>query len=225
MTWTTRQLIERLEVRLRQNLPGRKAQRRFSPELSYGRHSGPVAHDARSAAVMALLYPGPQGWNLPLIVRPDDSPTHAGQISFPGGISEAGESVERTALRELHEEIGIDGPGVEVLGRLTAVYVFNSNFLVTPVVGVHRGHVQFRLCPSEVADVIELPIDHLLDSSHYGQHVIQRGDVSFAAPHIRFGKHLIWGATSMMLGELIEVLGHVGGGPTPLFNHPSQLDP
>lgn len=204
--WTTQQLTERLTARLSKTLPGRRAQRRFSPELSYGRHSGPVAHDARSAAVMALLYPGQHGWMLPLIVRPHDSPAHAGQISFPGGISEAGESVEQTALRELEEEIGIAGQAVEVLGRLTPVYVFNSNFLVTPVVGVHRGPMEFRLCPSEVADVIELPIEHLLDAAHYGEHVIRRGDISFTAPHIRFADHLIWGATSMMLGELIEVL-------------------
>lgn len=201
-----KELIDLFRVRLDETLPGRLAQRRFAPELSFGRHTGPAAHDTRLAAVLALFYLDCDHWKLPLILRPDDSPSHAAQISFPGGVAEPGETSEQTALRELNEEIGIRSEQVTIVGRLTPIYVFNSNFLVTPIVGVHHGPVGFCPCPNEVAEIVELPLEHLLDSRNYGEHMIRRREVSFTAPHIRFEQHLIWGATSMMLGELIEVL-------------------
>lgn len=199
-------VAELLRGQLRQPLPGREAQRRFAPELSFGRHSGPPAHDTRSAAVIALLYRSGRQWKTPLIVRPDHSPTHPGQVSFPGGISEPGESVEQTALRELYEEIGIAVDRVEVLGRLSPIYVFNSNFLVRPVVGVATGTVRFTPCPSEVDRVLEVPLTHLLDERNHGRHAIRRLEIEFSAPHIQFERYKIWGATSMMMAELLEVL-------------------
>lgn len=202
----TQPLIDSLRNRLSQPLPGRQGQRLFAPELSFGRHTGPPAHDTRSAAVIALFYLEGTVWKLPLILRPDDSPSHAAQISFPGGIAETGETAEQTALRELHEEIGIPSEMVKVVGRLSPIYVFNSNFLVTPIVGVHHGKASFVPCANEVAEIVELPVGHLLDARNYGEHIIRRREVSFNAPHIRFGRHRIWGATSMMLGELIKVL-------------------
>lgn len=202
----TNQLIDSLRKRLSQPLPGNRGQRRFAPELSFGRHTGPPAHDARPAAVIALFYRDTGVWKLPLTLRPDDFPSHAAQISFPGGMAEQGETAEQTALRELHEEIGVPSEPVTVVGRLSPIYVFNSNFLVTPIVGVHCGKARFSPCASEVAEIIELPVAHLLDPSNYSEHIIRRREVSFVAPHISLGTHRIWGATSMMLGELIEVL-------------------
>jgi 8-oxo-dGTP pyrophosphatase MutT (NUDIX family) len=201
-----KELIESLRARLSEPLPGRLAQRRFAPELSFGRHTGPAAHDTRLAAVMALFYLDGDHWKLPLILRPDDSPSHAAQISFPGGAKESSETPEQTALRELNEEIGVLSEQVTIVGRLSPIYVFNSNFMVTPIVGVHHGPVSFCPCPNEVAEIVELPLGHLLDSRNYGEHMIRRREVSFTAPHIRFERHVVWGATSMMLGELIEVL-------------------
>lgn len=204
------ELIDRLETRLHSCLPGHRAQRRFAPELAFGRHCGPPAVDARAASVAVILIPAPEGWMIPLILRPQDSPTHAGQVSFPGGVAEAGESVEATALRELHEEIGVAGSGIHLVGRLTPIYVFNSNYLVTPVLGVHHGPARFRPCPSEVAAVLPLPVEHLLDAANFGRHEICRGEMRFEAPHIELGEQRIWGATSMMLGEVIELLEEIG---------------
>ncbi len=100
-------LIAWLRARLEHPLPPEALRSRFAPPLSYGRHFGPPAHDARPAAVMVFLYPRDGQWHLPLTVRPDTMLSHAGQISFPGGMVEAGEATRAAALRELEEELGV----------------------------------------------------------------------------------------------------------------------
>lgn len=199
-------LPDRLLERLRQPLAGRRGQAAFAPALAYGRHYGPPAHDARRAAVAMLLYQKESHWHLPLTLRPEDIPAHAGQISLPGGVTEADETDEQAALRELEEELGVVADSVRVLGRLSPLYVFASNFWVTPFVVTTAACPDFRPNPTEVAELIELPLAALLDETNYGQHQIQRRGVTFTAPHIAWQRHQIWGATSMMLGELIAVL-------------------
>jgi 8-oxo-dGTP pyrophosphatase MutT (NUDIX family) len=198
-------LAELLESRLARELPGKKAQGRFAPELCYGRHHGPAAPDARAAAVLVLLYPHEGQWQLPLTLRPAHMIDHAGQICFPGGVTESGETPEHAALRELEEELGVPADGIRLAGRLSPIYVFASNFQVTPCVAVASHRPVFQPNTHEVADVIELPVSALLDEGNYGEHSIQRRGLSFRAPHIQHGSHIIWGATSMMLGELIAI--------------------
>ncbi len=86
------------------------------------------------------------------------------------------------------------------------MYVFASNFLVAPWVAVARGPFTFRPCDKEVAEVLEVPLAHLLDAAHHGQHQQQRGMLEFSAPHIEWGEHRVWGATSIVLGELMALL-------------------
>ena len=199
-------LPDKLLKRLSRPLPGRKAQARFSPELSYGRHRGPIAFNARHAAILALIYPVGDGWSIPLTLRPDHLPSHASQVCFPGGMSESDETSEQTALRELEEELGVVADDIRLLGKLSPVYVFASNFWVTPVVGLTTEAPRFTPNPSEVAEIVVLSIDSLMDEASYGDHTIDRRSIRFRAPHIACGCHRIWGATSMMLGELVEVI-------------------
>jgi 8-oxo-dGTP pyrophosphatase MutT (NUDIX family) len=198
-------LLCRLTLRLARPLPGRRAQAKFAPELSYGRHAGPPPHDARPAAVLALLFPDQGDWSIPLTLRPDNLPAHSGQVCFPGGLTEPDESSEQCALRELTEELGIAGAGVRILGRLSPLYVFASNFWVTPFVGALDARPLFNPNRNEVAEVVELPLRVLLDPAHHGAHDIYRRGVTFRAQHIVCGAHRIWGATSMMLGELAAI--------------------
>jgi 8-oxo-dGTP pyrophosphatase MutT (NUDIX family) len=195
-----------LERRLRLPLPGRAALDRFAPALAYGRHSGPAAADATAAAVLALLYPRAGEWHLPLTLRPANMPAHPNQISFPGGVTEGGESPEECAARELEEELGVRRDAVRFLGRLSPLYIFGSNFWVTPCVAVCEAAVAFRPNADEVAELLELPARRLLDPEARRSHEIERKGVRFIAPHIEFAKHRIWGATSMMLGELAAAL-------------------
>lgn len=194
-----------LAQRLTEPLPGHHAQNRMEPELSYGRHCGPAPQTARQAAVMMLLYPDEGRWYLPLTLRPKHLPDHAGQISLPGGSIDAGETSREAALRELHEELGIEESEVSLLGQLSPLYVWGTNFLVTPWVGATSVRPTWIPSEDEVAEVLEVPLAHLADPANVFQHAFHRRGIHFTAPHYEFQSHRIWGATAMMLAELVEI--------------------
>lgn len=197
--------------RLKQPLPGRLAQSLFEPELSFGRHYEPPPADARRAAVLALLYPRAGQWHIPLTVRPKTMADHAGQVSLPGGMIEPGEASHDAALRELHEELGVPADGIEIIGRLSDIYVFVSNFSVTPWVAVRRDAPTLMPDQREVAEVLDVPLAHLLDPANRGTHLHETRGLKFAAPHVQFGEHRIWGATCMMLAELTTLVAELPG--------------
>jgi len=201
--------VERLRRRLAEELPGRAAQSRFEPELGYGRHFARAPSSARQAAVLALLYPHGDAWYLPLTERPATLALHAGQISLPGGMLEAGESGPQAALRELREELGIREADVDLLGALSPLYLYVSNFQISPYVAVTSHRPTMTPSVEEVAGVIELPLATLLDPAAHGRHSRRLHGIEFSAPHINAGGRFIWGATSMILGELIEIVGKV----------------
>lgn len=201
-----RSLTDWLAERLKGTLPGRAAQARFEPELAYGRHFARPLADARQAAVVMLLYRQERRWHLPLTLRPATLSSHAGQIGLPGGVIEPGETSAQAAVRELQEELGIEPGRVELLGELSPLYVFVSNFLVHPWVARLDGPPQFVASPFEVAEILEVPLAHLLDPRQVGRYHRQARGVRFTAPTICFEDHCVWGATAMMLGELVVLL-------------------
>jgi 8-oxo-dGTP pyrophosphatase MutT (NUDIX family) len=196
-----------LTERLRHPLPGPAAQRWFQPELSFGRHFGPAPASARCAAVLALLYPQEGHWRLPLTLRPAHMIDHASQVSLPGGLIEPGERSSDAALRELQEELGVETGGVRLLGELSGVYLYASNFQVTPWVGGIDGCPQWRPNSAEVAELIEVPLERLSEPSRRGSIELERHGVKFTAPCFHWQSHAIWGATSMILAELLAVIG------------------
>ena len=198
-----------LRARLKEPLPGRAAQSRFEPELSFGRHYAPPPPDARPAAVMLLLYPEGASWHLPCTLRPETLSSHAGQVSLPGGLIEPGEASHEAALRELHEQLGINPTSVELLGQLSPLYLFVSNFSVIPWLGVLDHAPEFHPSPDEVQEVLELPLEFLLDETNRGWHVHSHRDLKFSAPHFLWQGHRIWGATSMILSELVALVEEV----------------
>ncbi|MGD9635233.1 MAG: CoA pyrophosphatase [Pirellulales bacterium] len=180
----------------------------FAPELSYGRHFGPAPCDARPAAVIALLFPHDGAWHVPLTVRHTALGKHAGQISLPGGSVDAGETPAEAARRELQEELGVV-EDVEMLGELAETYVYVSNFRVTPFVAVSRSRPVWKPHDREVERVVELPLSTLFDLSCLSSLTIERGPVRFRAPCIRVGEDCVWGATSIILGQLAGSLREI----------------
>ena len=181
----------------------------FAPELSYGRHAMPPLPDTRPAAVLILLYPHRDEWMLPLTVRPPTLSAHAGQISLPGGSAHADETCERAALRECEEELGVPAGYLTVLGRLTPLFVYNSNYYVTPCVASMANRPEFRPNPAEVADLLELPVRELANPDRWGEHWIHRRAVRFRAPHLFWNGRRIWGATRMILAEFAAVVSEL----------------
>lgn len=203
---TNSSLPERIADYLKRPRPRAKGPSPFSARLSYGRHRGPAAHDARPAAVTILFYPIDGQWHVPFTLRPENLQDHGGQISLPGGRLEDGETFVEAACRELYEEIGVAANQLEILGSLSPTYVFASNYRVDPIVACVRTRPQFRRDPVEVVEIIELPVAHMLRSANYGRHEVRRGGIRFTAPHVAFQSHRIWGATSLIMGEMIAIL-------------------
>ena len=172
----TGDLTTLLRDRLSMPLPGRHSQRPFGHQLSYGRHMGPAPAFARRAAVLVLICrrhdrsSGEASWWIPFTERQQGLGIHSGQICFAGGGIEPGETAEVAALRECEEELGWC-PGPEaLLGRLSPIYVYASNNLVTPIVSVVDESPQWTPDRREVASVLEVPVEHLCSSDCYRDH-------------------------------------------------------
>lgn len=177
------------------------------PELAYGRHHGPVPDGVRRAAVLVALDPTAGGWSIPAMLRPATMKAHAGQVALPGGLVESDETPCQTALRELEEELGCSRAGIEIVGALSPVYVFITNFEVTPLLAVCHRPLVFRPNPVEVAAVVQIGAADLVSPACRGSHLIRRGDLEFEAPHFTIAAMRIWGATSLILAEFAELAG------------------
>jgi 8-oxo-dGTP pyrophosphatase MutT (NUDIX family) len=182
-----------------------RAGREFAPELSFGRHFGPAPSTARDAAVLLLLFRHEGRWRLPLIERPSTLAHHAGQFSLPGGSVEPGESSAAAARRELAEELGVETE-CEMIGKLSSVYVFASDFLITPWVASTADEMNWRPEASEVERVVELPLDVLFDPHSVGRMTIDRGPLTLRAPYYCYEDVCIWGATAIILAEFAALL-------------------
>ncbi len=198
--------LKALAARLAEPLPGPMVGSRFEPQPRLWRHYDQAPPDARQAAVLILLYPHQDRWHVPLTLRPSHLPDHAGQISLPGGALEPGETGAQAARREFHEELGAVGLEIELLGRLSPIYVHSSNFRIEPWVGTSGERPHITPNPAEVQEVFEIPLDHLLDPDHFGRHERHDRGYTYSAPHFSWQNHLIWGATCMILGEFVTIV-------------------
>jgi 8-oxo-dGTP pyrophosphatase MutT (NUDIX family) len=196
-----------LRDRLAGTLPGLEAQRRFMPTPPRtGWQPGEFPSDARIAAGLLLLYPGSDGPSIPLTVRSSTLRRHAGQISLPGGATDEGETLVEAALREAHEEIGVDPARVRVLGELTPVHVLVSGFTLHPIVGITDERPDFHPAAHEVETVIEVSIADLQDASNIRHGVRTREGMAIEYPYFHLRGSQVWGATAMILGEFVCLL-------------------
>ncbi len=200
-----------LEARVRDSLaslPGLDAQVRMAPRPRRGWRPEQRADRVRVAAALVLLYPRDGRPHLLLTVRAGDLRRHSGQVSFPGGAIEPGEAIASAALREAAEEVGLDPSIVRVLGPLTPLHIPVSDFIVHPIVGVMDRTPEFAHAAAEVARVLQVPIDELLDPARVHLTTRMRGDELVEVPYFDLGGEIVWGATAMMLSELLSILGY-----------------
>ncbi len=161
----------------------------------------------KCAAVLVPLVWQDEEWHLLFTRRTDRVESHKGQVSFPGGACDEGETApEQTALREAKEEIGIHPNDVRILGRLANLITI-SYFRVTPVVGVVRWPAVFRVGEHEVARVFTIPLAWLANESNRWQFEIPGRSRSVIAYHPYDGE-LLWGATARMTVDFLKVLGY-----------------
>lgn len=204
------EIIKLLEKRLKEPLPGLKAQLNM---VTDPRPGNKVYHEVEDtsikAGVLVLLYPMRKRPHLVLTRRTAGVDLHQAQISFPGGRQEEGESIEQTALREAQEEVNVSLGSIHVLGELTPLYIPPSNYCIYPVVTATDKRPDFRPSTHEVAEVIEVSLDHLLDPKNVHKEVWTIRETEVLVPFYLFTRHKIWGATAMVMAELVELLNNI----------------
>ena len=165
----------------------------------------------RIAAVLMLFYPKNGQTHLVLILRNPYDGIHSAQIGFPGGkYEQEDEDLIFTALRETHEEIGINPKTIEIVKSFTELYIPPSNFLVHPFLGICKQELIFVADPVEVAAIIELPLSVFLsENTVVNSNVTTSYLDSSTVPSFKIENHIVWGATAMMLSELKDVLKEV----------------
>jgi 8-oxo-dGTP pyrophosphatase MutT (NUDIX family) len=203
---TFREAVEKLEKGLRAPLPGVAAQARFAPRPRPGWLPHPPEAGLRPAAGLLLLFPIAADAHIVLTVRSSRLPSHAGQVSLPGGAVEPGESIEQAALREANEEIGLESDGVRILGRLTPLHIPVSGFLLHPIVAAAEGLPLLRPADAEVERILLVPLEHLLDPSRVRQQQRTRDGLFLDIPYLEVEGAQLWGATAMVCAELLSVL-------------------
>ena len=226
--------LERLESGLRAALPGPAAQARLAPVPR--RDWAPDFNPARvrNAAGLILVFPKRReataehaelvehndslrprrpprlladrdSAHIILTVRAD-ALRHGGQVSLPGGVVDPGETFEQAALREAHEEVAMPLHDVRVLGALTPLDIPVSGFRLHPIVAVNPTRPQLTPSDGEVARILEIGVDELLDPRHFVTIARERDGVVYRVPAFRIADVEIWGATAMVLAEFLALL-------------------
>jgi 8-oxo-dGTP pyrophosphatase MutT (NUDIX family) len=164
----------------------------------------------RAAAVLVLVFPGPDGEaRVILTERVDRGGHHSGEVSFPGGVAEPEDrDAVETALREAAEEVALDpvAAGVRIVGTLDTFDIAVSGFSVTPVLAIAERRPQLIANPDEVARIVEAPIQHFLREAPI--EVLERQVADWT---VRFGAYrvedlVVWGATARILSQLGALL-------------------
>ncbi len=158
------------------------------------------------AAVLVPLFKKGEDCHLLFTKRTDQVKYHKGEISFPGGAVDKEDSdLEKTALREAFEEIGLKESDVQIIGVLDDIVTI-TEFIVTPFVGLFPYPYPFRTSPIEIAELIEVPLSALLDEECFNEREILRGDRKEVVYAFQYGNHIIWGATARILKQFLDLI-------------------
>ena len=210
---TNGDLALRLRMAVRKPLGSwREVYEAFSPrDLETGERRPRVpepGEDCRRAAVLVPILLGSEGGSIVYTLRNKDLPDHAGQVSFPGGVTESQDrSLLETALREAEEEIDLRRDMVETIGELEELYIPPSKFLVKPFVGLLSGEAEMALAPEEVEEIFSISLEDLMSPESLKKVVWKRDGRCYQVPVFAIAGYEIWGATAAMTAGLLARLG------------------
>jgi len=196
---------EQIRQQLERELPGEEAQLRMAPPF---RGKLPRAENCSNASVLIMLYPdGRSGTRLVFMKRNEYPGPHSGQISFPGGMQEEGENdLVITALREAEEETGVPADRIEILGKLTPLYIPVSNICVHPYTGWIPFVPKFVPDQTEVEYLITPRVSDLFNLKNHQLTRFNYQNRDHEAPCLLLDGEVVWGATAMMLSEFMAVI-------------------
>ncbi|MBV9497352.1 MAG: CoA pyrophosphatase [Acidobacteria bacterium] len=163
------------------------------------------APSLKRACVLIPLVRDGDGWSLLFSRRADNLQAHSGQIAFPGGSVEKGETLEQAVIREADEEVGIPSSRVELIARLDDL-ITNSGFLVAPFVGVIHERIEYVLQESEVVEVFEVPVSALLTPAQPQIRYVTFRNRRYPAYFYPYDRHEIWGLTGRILKAFLDVV-------------------
>lgn len=198
---------EYLQTRLQQPLPGFHAQSRMAPRFENGKlRSFDSPPDSKHSAVLALLTINNDALSVLLTLRSNDLKSHKGQISFPGGRMDVGETYEQTALRETLEEVGIAKHCITLIGRLSDLYTPPSNSSIHPIVGWCSTLPPFVINLHEVQECFTVPLATLHSAENLTEEEWEYRNQRMTVPYWKVHPTTpLWGATAVILSELMAL--------------------
>jgi 8-oxo-dGTP pyrophosphatase MutT (NUDIX family) len=199
-------LVHTVAHALERPLPGIAAQQRMAPRP---RREWPAGFDRgaiRDAAGLLLFFPIDDRAHIVLTVRAHTLGRHGGQVSMPGGVIDPGETIEGAALREAEEEIGVSRAGIRTFGALTPIEIPVSGFRLHPVVAATDARPHFTPAAGEVARVLEIDVDELMDPRALTTREAERDGTAIVLPAFALHGVEVWGATAMVLAEFLHLL-------------------
>jgi len=183
-----------MKERIKQILRGREKKRISDPGLI-------------SSAVLVPIYEKAGEYYVLFTRRTGRVEYHKGQISYPGGRKDEGDSdLLAAALREGFEEIGLRPEAVEILGELDDGITFSTNFVVSPFVALIPYPYDFEINREEVENLVEVPLAALRDKANFRAEVVTDGGRTFMAYSYRYGNQVIWGATARILKGFLDLV-------------------
>ena len=180
---------------------------RITPRVP-GVHGSPYVPGTspRTSAVLVALHDSADGPSVVLTRRTAHLSSHKGEMSFPGGRVEEGETLEQAAVREAHEEVNLDPSLVTTLGRLDALSTVVSRSAIHPVVAVLPVHPELVAHEHEVERIVHVPLAELASPETYRREVWVREGSPFDIHFFEIEGDTVWGATGRVLHQFLDII-------------------